>query len=144
MKTAYCTLLLLATLVACNQPSKPKTDAPITQQNDVKIVPIFTFKEVKKQPDDGLPHVEVSLQLGEKTIRVADVNACETIQQENYAQYEIPSEALAACGGWYAGAGDYFYITENATHWLVMQGWQDEQQADKGYHYSQKISVAKK
>lgn len=142
MKTLHRVLLLLV-VVACNQSPKQQQEQAVAPPSASQVVPTFVIKEVKKQSDDEIPQVEVSLQLGEKTMSVAKVNACALLPKEEYAQYEIPSGALAACGGWYAGAGDYFYITENATHWLVMQGWQDEQQTDKGYHYSQKLSVVK-
>ena len=57
----------------------------------------------------------------------------------NYAQFsdmDIPSNAITACGSWYAGAGDYFYLIPDKRNMLkVFQGWQDEGQETPGYHW---------
>lgn len=133
---------LISIMFSCTQTNKSeqKTDGNTKVE---KLAPKLAFKEVKKQPDDGFPHFDVFLQQGEKKVPVAQINDCAGISKANYPQYEIPVKALSACGGWYGGVGDYFYLTESATHWIVMHGWQDEQQTDKSFHYSQKISLAK-
>jgi hypothetical protein len=143
MKKILLVFVLAISVFACTQSSKSEQTATAPVKVE-KIAPTLSFKEIKKQPDDGLPHFDVFLQQGDKIIPIAQINECASIPTKNYQQYDIPQKALAACGGWYAGAGDYFYLTESDTHWIVMHGWQDEQQTDKGYHYSQKISVAKK
>ena len=64
-----------------------------------------------------------------------------TIAQLKVDQYgridmNIPSNAITACGSWYAGAGDYFYLIPDKRNMLkVFQGWQDEGQETPGYHW---------
>jgi hypothetical protein len=48
---------------------------------------------------------------------------------------------VAACGGWYAGAGDYYYALEMKGKIVVMKGWNAEEQTDEGYHYEQHMVV---
>lgn len=42
------------------------------------------------------------------------------IAKEDYEKNNIPSNALNACLSWYAGSGDYFYITTNKSSLSVM------------------------
>ena len=59
------------------------------------------------------------------------------IERERYAEMGIPSEALDACGGWYAGSGDYFYVVQRKGKTVVYKGFQDEAQTDQGYHWQE-------
>lgn len=57
------------------------------------------------------------------------------IEPERYAEMSIPADALDACGGWYAGGGDYFYVVKRKGRAVVYQGYQEETQTDAGYHW---------
>lgn len=57
------------------------------------------------------------------------------IEPERYAEMDIPANALDACGGWYAGGGDYFYVVKRKGRAVVYQGFQEETQTDTGYHW---------
>jgi hypothetical protein len=59
------------------------------------------------------------------------------IERERYAEMGIPTEALDACGGWYAGSGDYFYVVQRKGKAIVYKGFQDEAQTDQGYHWQE-------
>jgi hypothetical protein len=59
------------------------------------------------------------------------------IERGRYAEMGIPSEALDACGGWYAGSGDYFYVVQRKGKTVVYKGFQDEAQTDQGYHWQE-------
>lgn len=58
------------------------------------------------------------------------------VERSQFSDMDIPSDAITACGSWYAGAGDYFYLIPDKRNMLkVFQGWQDEGQETPGYHW---------
>lgn len=59
----------------------------------------------------------------------------EKIPYDDYEQYDIPKKAKTACGGWYAGTGDYFYSIEENGVIKIFYGWADEEQDEKGFHW---------
>ncbi|OWY20370.1 hypothetical protein C7N43_09710 [Sphingobacteriales bacterium UPWRP_1] len=61
----------------------------------------------------------------------------EKIEKEKYAAMGIPADAIDACGGWYAGGGDYFYVIKRNGNAVVYRGYLDEEQTDDGYHWSE-------
>jgi hypothetical protein len=83
----------------------------------------------------GGSHYQVILTVDGKKEIIDTVMACDKIPASNFSQYEIPKTALSACGGWWAGAGDYFYADLKDNKVVVYQGWQDEEQKDEGYHW---------
>lgn len=84
----------------------------------------------------GGSHYQVILTVDGKKEIIDTVMACDKIPTSNFSQYEIPKTALSACGGWWAGAGDYFYADLKNNKVVVYQGWQDEEQKDEGYHWA--------
>jgi hypothetical protein len=85
-----------------------------------------------------IPHHAVVLEHGEFNDTVGTCLTCQPISWVNYDEMQIPHTALSACGGWFAGGGDYFYCIENNGHIEVYTGWQDEGQAEENdfdYHW---------
>jgi hypothetical protein len=62
-------------------------------------------------------------------------------EKANYSTYEIPENAIDACGGWWAGGGDYFYMIAGTDGIDVFVGWQDEGQEDEGYHWEKRLTL---
>jgi len=87
--------------------------------------------------DDTMPKFQISLNLSGKNHILDTITMCASIAEADYARYDIPSEAIDAGGGYFAGGGDYFYLLQDGNACLVMQGWQDEMQEDEGFHYEQ-------
>jgi hypothetical protein len=85
----------------------------------------------------GTPHYDVYLSADGKETKIKSINGCAEIVKADYASHEIPADALAACGGWWAGAGDYYYVIMKDGKPVVYEGWQDEGQKDKGYHWKE-------
>lgn len=145
MRKLFLGLLLVFAFAQCRQDAPPadqRTTEPTvtdrgldeTSGGDVEIkILTFICQTVRDEYDN--PHSQVFLQLNNDRIKIADISACDIINGDSFAQYQIPAEALAACGGWWAGAGDYFYAIREGNHIKVMKGWQDESQTDQGYHY---------
>lgn len=82
------------------------------------------------------PKSDVSVILNGKKIKIQSVvGAMNPISEDEYSDYQIPKNAISAYGGWWAGAGDYFYISPSSNGIIVFHGWQDESQEDTGYHW---------
>ncbi|OWY26209.1 hypothetical protein C7N43_37505 [Sphingobacteriales bacterium UPWRP_1] len=61
----------------------------------------------------------------------------EKIEKERYAEMGIPADAIDACGGWFAGGGDYFYVVNRNGNAVVYRGYLEEEQTDEGYHWAE-------
>jgi hypothetical protein len=80
----------------------------------------------------------------EKEMKVAEIQSCETISADDYPAYQIPAEALAAVGGWYAGSGDYLYLIQEGENFVVKQAIVDEGVDKPGYEYKTVFSYGAK
>ncbi len=82
------------------------------------------------------PAFALYLQVDDRKSKVAETaSACDVINSEAYATYEIPAEARFAAGGWWAGAGDYYYVIAEGNTLAVYHAAVDEMQEEPGYSY---------
>lgn len=144
-------LLFLA--VACSSETKT-TSEPETASTEETTTSADTHTEDTIQEKEAAPpksvklsgkflnedgfggsHYQVLLTVDGKKEIIDTVMACEPIPVKSRADYDIPDDALAACGGWWAGAGDYFYAILKDNKVVVYHGWQDEEQEDDGFHW---------
>jgi hypothetical protein len=93
--------------------------------------------------NDIAPLSEVSVKIGEKTTLVDSISTCQMFTPEEYDGFKIPKNAVAACGGWWAGAGDYIYLVYEGNDAVVMAGWQAEEQEDEGFHYQEILRISR-
>jgi hypothetical protein len=97
------------------------------------IKPTF---EVQNKIKEEQPSAIIYLIINNKKQEVAKVNCnLEKINRSEYVAHGIPKSAIEAYYGWWAGSGDYFYMTESSEGVAVYQGWQDEEQEDVGCHW---------
>jgi hypothetical protein len=90
------------------------------------------------------PAHSVHLIFNDKKIKLANVLACETIKKDTYSQYEMPNNALDACGGWWAGAGEYFYLYQKINgNYAVNYGQMYEEKETQKYDYTELIQIKK-
>lgn len=101
----------------------------------------FLLKELGED-ELGTPHTLVSVVVAGKIKVIDTVMACSVLKKQEFAQHNIPETAIDACGGWWAGAGDYFYLIEKNNQLQVFSGWLDEGQEDESYHWK-KLKVFK-
>ncbi len=149
MKYSSITFLIILTFLACqnvqtpqntpNSKSKAETPRVIEQSN----VLLLCEKAKIAETDMDLPAFEVFLQLAESKVKVADIVTCETINPEQFERYQIPSTAISAVGGWYAGAGDYLYVIEAGDQYIVKQGEMYEEKEDNDYNYQEVAKYSK-
>jgi hypothetical protein len=132
--------LLPFLLLACQSPKEstpgeePNTETSVEPQ-EISVNAQLICRDISK--DDIMPQFEIALNLNNRMHLLDTITSCSPFTPEEYERYEIPAEAVSAAGGWFAGAGDYFYATVVGNVCTVMYGWQDEQQEDEGFHYEQ-------
>lgn len=140
MRVLLCSAIFLLFFAGCKQEAKPK-DNGTGLTSDPPSAKVSFRCESTGEDEHGNPHHQVFIVVNEQSVKIADVMACDEIPKDEYLSREIPANAIAACGGWWAGAGDYFYALEYKGMIVVMKGWQDEEQEDTGYHYEQLTTV---
>jgi len=111
-----------------------------------KEIPFFTIRS-SSNDDTENPKSEIYLSISGNEIDIQEaVVACEQIKKADYSNYKIPAEAIDACGGWWAGTGEYFYIIENkeSDYYMVMYAAVDEQATGEPYVYNSVMNIAHK
>lgn len=137
MKTLHVVLAIFALgLFGCS----PKTVDVVEVHDKETPLNLGKLECVSLGEDEfGAPRNEVQMSSSDKPVKVGECLACEQIPQEAFEGYQIPKDAISACGGWWAGGGDYFYSKLSANGKVeVYIGWQDEGQEDDGYHWELK------
>lgn len=122
-------LISLTNVLFAQTPSTTTTKA--ANANSTKFI-------IKQYPEDanGNPSADISLSYNNKTKKISKITGnAELIEKADFASKGIPNKALSACGAWWAGAGDYFYVIKANNQYIVYKGWQDETQTEKGYHW---------
>jgi hypothetical protein len=120
-------------------PPENTTDIP-TVKGPEKVALHFVF--IGEDEASGAPKNDIMLVVDGKEQKIATILACEKIGVEDYERYGIPVNVPTACGGWWAGGGDYFYARVENGQAVVYKGWQDEMQEDEGYHW-EKMDLTK-
>jgi hypothetical protein len=77
------------------------------------------------------------LSIAGKESKIRSINACAEISRIDYKTFEIPENAISACGGFWAGLGSYFYLVEKDGKFVVFEGFTEEGQKEKGYHWKE-------
>ena len=149
MKNSLILLIFSLLIVSCNSEadkSSGQSDAGATETTTSSETYPTPFFEIENYEDsDGNPKSTVNLNVSNKKIKIADVMACEKIEPADYEQYQIPKNAIEACGGWWAGAGDYFYLISNGDdNYTVMQGEMHEEKETNDYDYKMVINLSNK
>lgn len=93
---------------------------------------------------EGAPAHSVYLMFNEEKIKLADILACEVFKKEDFKQHQMPDNTLQACGGWYAGGGEYFYLYQKANgNYAVKYGQMYEEKETGNYDYTELIQIKK-
>lgn len=85
--------------------------------------------------DEVAPQSAIYAIVNQNKVKIANSSTCAPISPDAYEDYDIPSNALAAVGGWWAGSGGYFYAVEEAGSIVFYQGTLDEMQEEDGFFY---------
>jgi uncharacterized Zn-finger protein len=146
-KLLLASLLLTALVFSCTDEPKDNqggatTETPATAIDPATIKFICETAETPNEQADA-PHHEVYLQLGNSKVKVADILNCETFDKAAYEQNQIPAKAIAAVGGWWAGAGDYLYIIEEGGNYVVKKGAIAEESENNDFGYKTIMTFSK-
>jgi hypothetical protein len=122
------------------KPAEPANAAttpaePAGKPDSTEKIYRLEFKELAEKND--IPYCGVYLSVNGKPNLIKSFNSasCNVFEKSEYAEKGIPATAIDAGGGWYAGAGSYFYLIMKNGEPVVYEGWQEEEQTDKGYHW---------
>ena len=122
MKNNFLLFLTLIFMVSCqnsgtesttNNSGTEPTNTPQKEQANTNAnqgQPTFDIESYKDSL--GNPNSVVSILLNQRKVKIGSAMNCEAIPKSDYDKYKIPANAIAACGGWWAGSGDYYYITD--------------------------------
>lgn len=121
-------------------PTRDTLSTATPKEETVKIDAKFSF--VVEGMDEESPSSAISVNVNGKKTKLTTVSVpVDSYSKENFKEMGIPENALDACGGWWAGAGDYFYLVATETGVIVFRGWQDEGQEDDGYHWKKEKEI---
>lgn len=130
----YLSILALL-IVGCNpcQPNNsspsPSSETPTVARLECKVL-----RDADEHPAD--PFSEVYLLVGENKLKVADISVCLVFERPEFPHYGIPDTALSAAGGWWAGAGNYFYLIAEGDKYKVQYASSDEADGGRNLTYS--------
>ena len=131
-------LLLLISLIlnACKSESNSNSNS--------KEPSISLICQAEKSKMQDIPAHSVHLMMDGKKIKLANILACETFTKTDYKNYEMPKTTIDACGGWWAGAGEYFYLNKNSDNsYGVYYGQMYEEKETKKYDYTELVRIKK-
>jgi hypothetical protein len=132
--------LYLFTLVACNQREEEqyvRFDREEAAYDPGKWVKADLECEELRNADENDPQAVVYLsQLGVRHV-IDTVYTCSIIAPQMYQTYDIPRNALSACGGWWAGSGNFYYTLQEGDSIAVMHAYRIQNDS-LGFHYSLK------
>lgn len=113
MKKVLFFIFLASAMIACqpgspseqgNKDAMPMSAAPVNVQ--------LLCESISESEDD--PRHAIFALINDSKAKIAEVSVCDVITPDGYAQYQIPSDAVAAVGGWWAGMGEYIYAQRNS------------------------------
>lgn len=122
----------------------PGKDTSVLEQNN----PLDTSKGtqlycVYKGEDSATyaPLSDIMLYANGTSVKIASISGEATnYEKDTFKDKGIPADAVSACGAWYAGGGDYFYLVIKNGKPVVYRGYQEEGDNTPGYHW-QKITI---
>lgn len=74
--------------------------------------------------NDTIPRFDVVLMLGSEEVKIATTHGCADLTPGEHPG--VPNEAFSAVGGYYAGAGQYFFVVEEDGRYVVKVTYEDE------------------
>ncbi|HFA49388.1 MAG TPA: hypothetical protein ENJ95_10265 [Bacteroidetes bacterium] len=148
MKQIVFAISILLFCAACKNDPSQKNTQNRSKETSAKIIEQGDILLVCQEVDDpnmqyDAPQFEVFLMLADSKVKIADIYNCETLTPDLYEQHRIPKNAISAVGGWWAGAGDYIYVTEENGKYVVKQGEMHEEKDNLSYDYKTVVKFSK-
>src|ERR1051326_2461977 len=106
----------------------PSVAAGLLQQKSSPAPAGVAFQFEEREDGDGNPHTKVFLAVGDRRVLLQETTAKFSVLDKNeYKSHGVPATAVAACTGWWAGAGEDFYVVRSAGRLIVYTRDLDEQ-----------------
>ncbi|MDO6390332.1 hypothetical protein Q4E40_09355 [Pontibacter sp. BT731] len=123
MKLRFLVALFLCTLVACSQKEEAQYER-LEQENAVGDVNSWVKADLQceeiQNADEENPLAVVYLSQMEMQYVLDTVYTCSVIAPQMFTSFGVPREALSACGGWWAGQGNFYYTLHEGDSISVM------------------------
>ncbi len=136
MKFKLLFLFLIISSQAC------KNDQTQAQKIGVKNVRSIHFDWKNSSTDPLNPNNAVYLVVNDIEYQIGSTKTCERINKSEFDDFSIPASAVDACGGWWAGSGNYFFInqTEDGKYWIY-EATANEKMQSKNFEYETLLSI---
>ncbi|NUQ23066.1 MAG: hypothetical protein HUU34_03870 [Saprospiraceae bacterium] len=128
---AMAAFLLLLAACGSDKPAEEDRSAKLGTSPPLNVQLIC--ETVSESEED--PRSAVYALIDESKVKLADIAACETIPADQFGQYQIPTDAVAAVGGWWAGFGDYVYARRQGETIELFIGEMGESEEETGVQY---------
>jgi hypothetical protein len=128
-------------LHACTSESSDKGNGEEMATNTPKLSLIC---QPETSTMENAPAHSVHLIFNDEKIKLADILACKVFKKEDFKQHRMPDNTLQACGGWWAGGGEYFYLYQKVNgNYAVNYGQMYEEKETGKYDYTELIQIKK-
>ncbi|MBD1397044.1 hypothetical protein H9Q13_07690 [Pontibacter sp. JH31] len=139
MKYAFPLLTLCALIFGCNRSEPEHTSSRLEQpayDMSTWVKADLECEELRNADEDD-PQAVVYLNQLETSYLIDTVYTCSVIAPEMYRTYDIPRNALSACGGWWAGSGHFYYTLQEGDSIAVMHAYRIQHDS-LGFEYKLK------
>lgn len=152
MKNLLFLLLIGLMAIACQPNDSQKSDQTTETNGEVydsssmfHVAEVPSFIIDNYTDDNDVPRSTISIDMYGQRIEVTEALEVQRIEAKDYYQYEIPAGAVDACGGWWAGSGEYYYIIEreDGKYFMIMKAEVSEEE-EAVYKYTSIMNFARK
>lgn len=96
----------------------------------------LAWKLDTQKDEQDTPLTQIALVVEGQEVEIGEGQNITEIEKSDWETYQIPPTALIACGGWWAGFGDYYYVVREEGKLQIMQGFAGEgMDPDELYQY---------
>lgn len=141
MKNPLILICFCFLLQTCTNSNSADQNSNKSEENAPKLSLICQAETSKME---GTPAHSVHLLFNDEKIKLADILACELFKKEDFKKHQMPDNTLQACGGWWAGGGEYFYLYQKTNgNYAVNYGQMYEEKETGKYDYTELIQIKK-
>jgi hypothetical protein len=116
--------LLLLTALAAPPPAAARVAGQKSARARAEVAWAFDTHEDR----DGNPRTKVFLTVGARRVLVTETTAnFNALERKDFKEHAVPAAAVAACSGWWAGAGEDLYVIRRSGRLTVYSRVLDEQ-----------------
>jgi hypothetical protein len=106
--------------------------------------PKLEWRFASSMDSRGIPTTAITLLVNRHAIPINSkvIALFRKLDRESYRDHDIPSDALAACFGWWAGAGDEYYVMRDGNRLAIFHRELSEEAELPRYKLLRRITIA--